>query len=380
MSESEISEVSENETEDAENQEEQKPESYVVSEEIIETTWKCARCGAQNMGRDMRCPSCGSPKTADAAYTVSADGPAVTDAEQLEEAAAGLHWVCPYCEGQNRGNNPTCSSCGATVAESERKPAKGDLAGSSAPVSEKAAPAAAAKKGTSPLLFVIIAIILGIIIYFVLASRESGDTVTVKSLSWSRTITIERKALEEGKDWEEDIKEDDDLKGATISNCVKKEKGRKKVKEVVKKEDGTPLTEQKCEEKVEDLKNGYAKKVKECADVPVYEEKEVPVEANYCEYKIYRWKKLNSFKAGGQGNQDIKWPEVPEGATAAAGSDETREQREAKYIVVFSKSSGEDINYSAKEADFAGFAVGNKYNAVLANFGKEVKALGEQIK
>lgn len=356
--------------EDPEAKAEAEAKAVVVSEEIIETTWKCSRCGAVNMGREMRCNQCGAPKTADAKYEVSADGPVVTDAAQLEDAAAGLHWVCPYCEGQNRGNNPQCSSCGATVAVEDRKPAKADLE----PVAnDKNAQPETAAKGSKKILIIVGVIVLAIILFFVLAGRESTDSVTVKALTWSRVISVEHKVLVRGEDWKHDILDDKELREAQIIDCYKKDTG--KTTKVEKRDsNGQVITQQKCEDRIEDQKNGYAKKIKECKDVPVFEE--VAVRKDYCRYQVKKWKELKRFEAKGQGFDNIQWPEVGEVET----DNETRNVQKEVYTVSLTKSDGSLVDYKTnKEDEYKKYSVGDQYQAVFNDFGKSVKSIGEKL-
>lgn len=342
-------------------------QTYVVSEEIIETTWECARCHAKNPGRSMRCDSCGSPKTADAAYSVSDDGPAVTDAEQLADAAAGLHWVCPYCDGQNRGNNPTCSSCGATVAENERKPAASDMAAVNGGADKAAAAPVAGAKKKSPILYILGGIVIVGVGFGLLSTRETTDNVTVQSLNWERAIIVEHKKPVVKEDWKEDLE-----KGARIQHCHKKATGDKISR---KKLDGNGqvITEQVCEDRVENMQNGYAKKIHECKDVPVMES--VDEYKDYCTYRIDEWEELQRFVNKGEGVENIEWPAEQE----VISEYEKRSNKKATYNVVVVKADGQQMVFKAPtEEQYKSFEIGKSYTAVFENFGKTIKALGEQ--
>ncbi|HOX43800.1 MAG TPA: zinc finger Ran-binding domain-containing protein [Myxococcota bacterium] len=87
-----------------------------AGERIIELQWRCSSCGADNLGRYLRCPSCGSPKEADERHALPADtrqAESVTDPALLAKALAAPNWRCASCGSDQRAADGRCQSCGA---------------------------------------------------------------------------------------------------------------------------------------------------------------------------------------------------------------------------------------------------------------------------
>src|SRR5690606_3939137 len=86
----------------------------------LETRWKCPSCDADNRGRDMSCHKCGAPKDESSQYIVDDTASAVSDDALIDDARAGAHWVCAYCEKQNRGRKDICRFCGVDQATGQK--------------------------------------------------------------------------------------------------------------------------------------------------------------------------------------------------------------------------------------------------------------------
>lgn len=83
---------------------------------VVENTWICTSCKAQNLGRFMECQTCRNPKEADEEDIVpdANKAPEVTDRDLLGLANQGANWVCEYCGGQVRNEFGKCvKNCGA---------------------------------------------------------------------------------------------------------------------------------------------------------------------------------------------------------------------------------------------------------------------------
>src|SRR4051812_800572 len=89
-------------------------DEHVKQSWIIENTWSCRSCKAENQGRDMVCRQCGASRdkhrqdvAADAESAV-----AISDERLVAQAEAGANWVCTYCNTQQRGLQAWCENCG----------------------------------------------------------------------------------------------------------------------------------------------------------------------------------------------------------------------------------------------------------------------------
>lgn len=90
-----------------------------MSERQIEMVWPC-HCGTKNLGRHMKCQTCGRPKDDSVEYEMPEDvenAASVTDEKLLRMATAGENWHCAYCGSDQRALDGSCGQCGAGRAE-----------------------------------------------------------------------------------------------------------------------------------------------------------------------------------------------------------------------------------------------------------------------
>lgn len=82
--------------------------------------WDCNACGHKgNLGPNLKCEKCNSPRPKNVKFYLSSDSEIVTDKKKIAEAKAGADWVCSYCESHNKATDQKCRSCGATNKASE---------------------------------------------------------------------------------------------------------------------------------------------------------------------------------------------------------------------------------------------------------------------
>lgn len=101
-----------------------------MNERIVENTWVCTSCKSTQLGRYMKCQSCGSAKEKDEQDIVPdpASAATVTDPELLKMAKDAPDWVCEYCGGRVRNANGQCTNCAANRKgfEEDAKKLRGD--------------------------------------------------------------------------------------------------------------------------------------------------------------------------------------------------------------------------------------------------------------
>ncbi len=90
-----------------------------MTERQIEMLWRCP-CATKNLGRHMKCETCGRPKDDNVAYEMPENvetAESVTDEKLLRMATAGENWQCAYCGSGQRALDGGCGGCGAGRAE-----------------------------------------------------------------------------------------------------------------------------------------------------------------------------------------------------------------------------------------------------------------------
>lgn len=97
-----------------------------MNERIVENTWVCTSCKSTQLGRYMKCQSCGSAKEKDEQDIVPdpASAATVTDPELLKMAKDAPDWVCEYCGGRVRNAEGKCTNCAAERASLDARIAK----------------------------------------------------------------------------------------------------------------------------------------------------------------------------------------------------------------------------------------------------------------
>lgn len=339
-------------------------DEYVKSEQILETRWRCPSCGQDNRGRDMTCPGCGAPKDEASAYTLDEQAAVVDDEKLVEEARAGAHWVCAYCEKQNRGRKDVCRFCGAdqTLKPGEAPP-----------------PLPPAKRPPSLLLGCGVLLLLGVGFLGFLYWLGSPEKVEVKvaALKWEQALHLHERTLAHGDGWQDQVPGD-----AFDSKCERQQRTTREVIDHYRTVSRTRQvryqsgTREDCWEETENLANGYASRKTVCRQEPVYdyrdehytEEEPVyrtePVYDQYCRYKIYEWPIVKDARRQGEGHGGYQWPETSElgqaSCTPCAQKDAMTKRccsQTALYTVAFERVKPSDDPAKQKPVEYVASSV-----------------------
>ena len=93
------------------------------SKGFVELEWVCPNCDGRNKGSKKTCQSCGAPQPDNVKFQRAADEKIVTDEKSLEAAKAGADVHCGFCGTRNPGNAITCSQCGGDLKEGKARQA-----------------------------------------------------------------------------------------------------------------------------------------------------------------------------------------------------------------------------------------------------------------
>lgn len=284
-------------------------DEYVKRSELLETRWSCPSCGAANRGRDMTCASCSAPKDEAAEYVVDAAAEALSDEALVADARAGEHWVCAYCEKENRGRRAICAFCNADQTKRDRK----------------AQPAAAAPPEKPKHLLLgcglVIASVVAFVLFLVWLGSPTEVEAKVVALDWTQTLELRQKTLRHKEGWHDELPP-----GAFGQACADKYRKDRQVVDHyrtvtksrrVKYESGS---REVCRTVTKNLKNGYAERSEVCHDVPEYDYRtetysdDEPVYRTekvfeqFCRYDVHEWPAVKSAKRSGSGTTALAWP------------------------------------------------------------------------
>ncbi|MBQ9251252.1 MAG: zinc ribbon domain-containing protein [Clostridia bacterium] len=178
--------------------------------------WDCPVCGSKGIaGNVMNCPSCGRARgdvqfyMKDGAENSTREENERGDIEYLNEEQAkeigkNPDWYCSFCNSLNKDHAAFCTNCGASRESSESNYFDQLNKRKAAEAAEKAAqpqPQAqqVKKKSRLPLLLIILAVIVGLVVYMN-GSNTQGD-LRVTGVNWSRSIPIEQNIEYTESDW-----------------------------------------------------------------------------------------------------------------------------------------------------------------------------------
>ena len=355
---------------------------------IRRSSWPCSSCGKRNDASAMRC-TCGSPRENHERPIFDRNAPVVTDPDELARANAGPHKSCNQCGTNCEAGATECPSCGNVIDEGDKdRPIEPEVIYADRPLPEGAegqrpqTVASAPNHGaaipvtaprtqkepkssdgggiqsqfsstsTSPRLpfqrwsrlaaiLLIASLIAWAVYYFLLATHEEYGVV--KSLSWSRSISIERKVTEIHEGWS--IPAD----GRKLSS-QEKQRSTREVVIGIKKE--TCIVRGKPR----DLGNGYYDDgIKEVAC-----DKEItrtePVMGTWYKYEVDIWRQYRSVQTSGN-DTNTYWGQVQL---------EHRERRggTSESYVLYIQNSSEDATQdrtfaTSNEAEWRKFPPGS---------------------
>jgi ribosomal protein L40E len=90
---------------------------------FVELEWVCPNCDGRNKGSKKTCENCGAPQPDNVKFQRAADEKIVTDEKSMEAAKAGADIHCGFCGTRNPATATTCSQCGGDLKEGKARQA-----------------------------------------------------------------------------------------------------------------------------------------------------------------------------------------------------------------------------------------------------------------
>lgn len=306
--------------------------------------WDCPACGHKgNIGYETSCSQCGSPRGKNVKFYLPDESEEVADEARIQQARAGVDWICDYCGADNKAADAQCRSCSNPRTETDINRQTREIRFDAEPPAPK--PVAQPKFNKGYYVFGGLALLL-IVLFLLFRNRET--TVVVTAHEWAREIRTEKFVPVVEEDWSvpsgakviksfRDIHHYDKILAGyeTKYREVEKPAGTKRVKVGVR-----------------DLGNGYFediyetrtvyKTVRESYEEPVY--RSVPVYATKYRYEIYRWKPDQVYRTAGRDLSPHWATSVPPNSNAHRES-----ERIEKYVLHFKDERGNEFS---EECDF----------------------------
>ena len=93
------------------------------SKGFVELEWVCPSCDGVNKGSRKTCQACGAPQPDDVKFQRAADEKIITDEKVASAAKAGADIHCGFCGTRNPATATNCSQCGGDLKEGKARQA-----------------------------------------------------------------------------------------------------------------------------------------------------------------------------------------------------------------------------------------------------------------
>ncbi|GAB4538951.1 MAG: hypothetical protein Fur002_03270 [Anaerolineales bacterium] len=90
---------------------------------FVELEWICPNCDGVNKGSKKTCAQCGAPQPENVKFQRARDEKIVADSAQIAAASAGADIHCGFCGTRNPASAQTCSQCGGDLKEGKARAA-----------------------------------------------------------------------------------------------------------------------------------------------------------------------------------------------------------------------------------------------------------------
>jgi uncharacterized membrane protein YvbJ len=97
------------------------------SKGFVELEWVCPNCDGRNKGSKKTCGNCGAPQPDNVKFQRAADEKIITDEKSVSAAKAGADIHCGFCGTRNPATAVTCSQCGGDLKEGKARQAGQEL-------------------------------------------------------------------------------------------------------------------------------------------------------------------------------------------------------------------------------------------------------------
>jgi hypothetical protein len=94
-----------------------------MNKKFVELEWVCPNCDGRNKGSRKTCENCGAPQPENVKFQRAADEKIVTDEKAVQAAKAGADIHCGFCGTRNPATAVTCSQCGGDLKEGKARQA-----------------------------------------------------------------------------------------------------------------------------------------------------------------------------------------------------------------------------------------------------------------
>lgn len=158
--------------------------------------WDCKACGKKgNLGPHTLCDGCGASRPKNVVFYLSENAEATDDETAIQQAQAGVDWVCGHCRSHNKAWEFSCKACGNPKDETS-----GDVQLEESDYVEpsEVVPPSPPKKPFMPVWGWVL-LVVGIIGFLYYLGRPKE--MIVQELTWEAQIPLQHKELKQTESW-----------------------------------------------------------------------------------------------------------------------------------------------------------------------------------
>ncbi|MDA3850684.1 MAG: hypothetical protein PF447_05380 [Spirochaetaceae bacterium] len=312
---------------------------------VKEGKWRCPSCDAVNLGREMKCSSCGMTRGEDVKFFVEVDAQTVEDQNLLNRAQGGADWHCDFCGTDNRADETVCSQCAAPATGMQRRKQQTmDANGQAVSSAPPPPPATAAKKNPLGIILIILGVVVALGLVFLL-TRGKEDVLRLDGGEWSRTIGVEEQQWVRHEAWRDEVPS-----RGRVLRTWEEQRSTERIQ----------VGTEQVKTGTKDLGNGFFEDVYE--ERPIYEEQ--PVYDLRTEYEIQEWIQIRELRASGDLNDPPQWPD------AALRSLEREGNRSESAVLYFlstdPEKQGELFSFDLLPEEMSNFKLNTDYKAMVS--------------
>ncbi len=157
--------------------------------------WDCKTCGEKGkLGPETFCDGCGATRPKNVVFYVKENDEGTDDETHIQQAQAGVDWICGHCRSYNKAWQFGCQACGNPKDETS-----GDVHLEESDYVENPVPELPPKPRKKWWQRWWVWVLLGIVLFIFLSTRGCTKTMVVQELTWEAKVPLQHLELKQAE-------------------------------------------------------------------------------------------------------------------------------------------------------------------------------------